>query len=520
MSKRQGSRAYSQYILLWLLSGGGGAIGGKIPAIIEALLSWIICVFCLTVSGRVYVQTRITSTFQSSSASSSVPITTMSYQEVHSFTPLERHGQLMKRLKAILKKKDDDDKAFLLELSDDILVKTIRSDEVCRRLASLCMRQYPLAKSNESDTFYLKDFLFSKWVLMGLVSVIVAYIKSMIGHMSAYLILISSAYIISQSQKERKMTTLLKMYPELELPKRLESCWSKLLNLPSIGQYSGNVKDNSKGIISNSSNCIVFPYRISLVIPAYGEKGDELHSKLHKARISCDRPEEVEVVIVDAGNNDNIDIVCKESQHWAAFQIIRYRDGDGRGPALNMGARAASGQFLCFLHSDTTFPQSWDLAIRDTLSKESVTMCAFSFGIDTRSYPIPPGVRAVEVTANLRSHLYYLPYGDQVLTLPSTIFHFLGGYPYQCLMEDYELVALIRRRSFKMKQSEGLRIIKGFTSQCSPRRWQKLGVLKVTYTNSFLVNLYSKGVAPETLFRTYYGSKVQVKPSPWEKGIL
>jgi hypothetical protein len=60
--------------------------------------------------------------------------------------------------------------------------------------------------------------------------------------------------------------------------------------------------------------------------------------------------------------------------------------------------------------------------------------------------PYPPGIRAVETTANWRTQLWNLPYGDQCLSIPSNIFHYVGGFPDQCLMEDYELIGLLRQR--------------------------------------------------------------------------
>jgi len=40
----------------------------------------------------------------------------------------------------------------------------------------------------------------------------------------------------------------------------------------------------------------------------------------------------------------------------------------------------------------------------------------------------------------------------------------------------------------------------------SPRRWEKLGVLYTTYTNSYIIKRYNSGiVTPDELFYEYYG---------------
>lgn len=106
-------------------------------------------------------------------------------------------------------------------------------------------------------------------------------------------------------------------------------------------------------------------------------------------------------------------------------------------------------------------------------------------------------------------------------------------------MEDYELIALLRQRvrllpSFRratatsvvhgcraepsQMEDEVLRIVPGAPALCSPRRWQRFGVVYVTYTNSKLVNLYAGGMTPDELYRLYYGQELAVvaPKSPWE----
>ena len=124
------------------------------------------------------------------------------------------------------------------------------------------------------------------------------------------------------------------------------------------------------------------------------------------------------------------------------------------------------------------------------------------------------------MTANIRTQLFSLPYGDQVISIPRNVFEFLGGYPDQCLMEDYELVALLRTRAALItKQPEQLKIIQGQPALCSPRRWQKFGVLYVTFMNSKLVNLYASGMHPDDLYKRYYNNSPPArlnKLSQWE----
>ena len=135
---------------------------------------------------------------------------------------------------------------------------------------------------------------------------------------------------------------------------------------------------------------------------------------------------------------------------------------------------------------------------------------AFSFGIKYQE-PFIVGLRAVEICANIRATAFCLPYGDQCLSLSRRWFNFVGGYPDQGLMEDYELVHLMRRRAQMINGISGEKfvILPGPPVLCDDRRWRKLGVVKTTWTNSALVNLYNEGMGADELFEKYYGKKIE-----------
>lgn len=277
-----------------------------------------------------------------------------------------------------------------------------------------------------------------------------------------------------------------------------------------------------------------FNFDISVVLPAYRERGIDVRFKLMRALNACKDPSRVEVVVVDAGEC----LELKESlqdmtDSWGALKIVAFSNGGGRGPCLNYGASQATARLFSFVHSDTMLPPQWDQKIIQALDEQPngvrANSCAFSFGIDTsleglNGGPYPPGIKAVETTANWRTQIYSLPYGDQTLTVPAVVFNYLGGFPDQCLMEDYELISLLRRRAallskFGIEEKERLVIIGGTPAYCSPRRWQKFGVLYVTFMNSKIVNLYAGGMTPDGLFLQYYGRPAPKRTSdkaPWE----
>ena len=295
------------------------------------------------------------------------------------------------------------------------------------------------------------------------------------------------------------------LVPRLPLGQRLLYLWPRLLALPKT--TTTTLKEST----------------ISLIVPCYRENGLEIQEKLQLARQAAMRPTLVQVILVDAGHCRELKDVSSEG--WGDLQVHVFSKGSGRGPCMNFGASQATGTYLGFLHSDTRLPMGWDERLRVTLETPGVNSCAFGFGIDTSRVGLggkgsPPGLRAIEVTANLRCHLWSLPYGDQCLCLKASVFDYLGGFPHQCFMEDYDLIALLRLRASRLPES--LAIVPGPHALCSPRRWQQYGVWYVTWTNSRLVNRYARTqCTAQDIYEDYYGRPLDgvEESSPWEMEI-
>jgi hypothetical protein len=155
----------------------------------------------------------------------------------------------------------------------------------------------------------------------------------------------------------------------------------------------------------------------------------------------------------------------------------------------------------------------------------------------SRTRRIAPGIRGVEWMGVLRCHCG-LPYGDCVLSFSRPMFEYMGGYPDQPLMEDYEVMDWLRLRSVLMNtisklgaatkkrhnnkntssQSdkdgnesdsnhgilrEGLVLLRD-RARCSPRRWNKYGVAYTSLINAICIMRYRSGATTEDLFAFYY----------------
>jgi len=261
-------------------------------------------------------------------------------------------------------------------------------------------------------------------------------------------------------------------------------------------------------------------------------------STLHR---HCSAPSRVQLIIVTATDPDEpSDQTGLEKRYgdmytgqhgWGDVRHIAYRGGGGRGPTLNMGALCSEGRVLFFLHADCQVPRRWDAMVHAALFpvQRSRTRpaaiphaCAFWLGIDTSqtrwlwkpwksstddgcvpSRQYPWGIQAIRLMVNVRSILLKMPYGDQAIAMPATYFRYVGGFPNQPIMEDYDLMDHLRRRAAILP--ERLVMIPA-TCWCSPRRWQSAGVVYVTIANAVLVHRYAtrREWTPARVFHYYY----------------
>ncbi len=484
--------------------------------ILDTLLSWMIAVVCFIYYGFRYVLMKWKQRcMQSSSSSSSSPkrcwcIPLMT----HSRTELDRHSlpERLQQLQTYLHHQHQKPKAngsccnghnhHQIDWSDEELIVLIRSQEIPRRLASLVivlLQRQRQATNNNDLTELLED-------------------------------------------------------DSLLLLQQLQRIWLALLPLPPVPSLLLN---------SQGSSC----FTIALIIPAYREHGHKIQRVLTKALMACHSPQDVQVIVMDAGDNKGLDDdifvpSCQSSTGsitttsvgggWGQVQRLVFTEGGGRGPCLNYGARHAKALLYTFLHSDTTLPHHWDKSVKQALlPKPDTTLsttncskqqqqqqqrrrrrrhtiinhaCAFSFGINTTPEGLdggcyPYGIQSIQsFLGNLRANLFKLPYGDHVISIAASTFWFLGGYPDQPLMEDYELMHLLRQRSSLLYEEEQLAILQS-RGYCSPRRWQRYGVPYVTLANAYCVYQYECGMTPDDLYRYYYGQappQRKSKWSPWE----
>jgi uncharacterized protein len=220
------------------------------------------------------------------------------------------------------------------------------------------------------------------------------------------------------------------------------------------------------------------PY-VSVIIPTLNEA-----ARIEEI-IAHARSGDAEIIVVDGGSTD--DTVEKASLTGA--RIIKA--SRGRAVQQNEGAAAARGTVLLFLHADTRLPKGYASHAFDILLHPGTILGAFRFKTDSDE----PRMRIIEFLGNLRSRHLSLPYGDQALFVRKAAFERAGGFPGTPIAEDLVLV----KKLSKMGRV-GIAEAEAVTSA---RRWLKLGVIRTTVINQFILAGLAMGISPYTLSRIY-----------------
>lgn len=219
---------------------------------------------------------------------------------------------------------------------------------------------------------------------------------------------------------------------------------------------------------------------ISVIIPTLNEAAT-IGETLRRVRSSGS----CEVIVVDGGSDDGTPELARPQADLVLSA------GRGRARQMNVGARAASGQVLLFLHADTVLPPDFPALLENALRNPRVVGGRFDVRLDAEGRLF----RLVERLMNLRSRLSRIATGDQAIFVRSRTFLELGGYREAELMEDLELSYRLKRRGELACLRE--RVV------TSARRWQRDGIARTIVLMWLLRFLYFIGVSPSYL-KTFY----------------
>lgn len=218
------------------------------------------------------------------------------------------------------------------------------------------------------------------------------------------------------------------------------------------------------------------PRTISIIIPALNE-AERIGTTLQR----LDGAGAAEIIVVDGGSCDG---TARIAESLGAHVL---RGPANRGVQQNLGAAAATGEILLFLHADTCLPDDFAGQVRSILAMPGTVAGAFRFSLDTSSR----GLRLVERMVSLRCDLLGLPYGDQGLFVSRQAFEEAGCFAELPVMEDFDLVR-------RLKRLGGIQIAAS-ASVTSARRWLEEGIWRVTWKHQLCILGYYLRVSPAKL---------------------
>ncbi len=244
---------------------------------------------------------------------------------------------------------------------------------------------------------------------------------------------------------------------------------------------------------------------VSIVIPTLNEQ-TSLGRTI--SQLTLLNPPVWEVLVVDGGSCDQTVAIAKrglESFDPAVGVQVLSCAKSGRSIQMNYGAKAATGDILCFLHADTWVPDDLVAVIEQTLSDPTVACGGFislmagsqttRWGISLHNY-----LKTYYAPLLFKPHLFFkglrLLFGDQVMFCRRTDFWDCGGFDEALpIMEDGDLCLKLVQKG---RICQVNRIV-----QSSDRRVARWGSWKATAIYLYIGFLWGIGVSPTYLKQFY-----------------
>jgi rSAM/selenodomain-associated transferase 2 len=192
----------------------------------------------------------------------------------------------------------------------------------------------------------------------------------------------------------------------------------------------------------------------------------------------------LEIIVVDAQSTDNTEGVAR-----LADVTVLTSEKRGRAVQMNLGAKAAKGDALYFVHADCYPPESYCADIQQFIN-DGFELGCYRYRFDSSHF-------LLKINAFFtRFSPLWCRGGDETLYVKRTAFERLKGYDeYFSIMEEYDF---IRRAQVHFK----LKIMPKY-ALVSARKYETNSYLRVQWANFRVFNLYKKGVAPSEIAKKY-----------------
>lgn len=239
---------------------------------------------------------------------------------------------------------------------------------------------------------------------------------------------------------------------------------------------------------------------VSIVIPTLNE-GRGLARTLRHLTIL--EPPVKEIIIVDGGSTDDTVTIARSTPLPTPVAILHSKQAR-RSTQMNLGAKYASGDILCFVHGDTLVPDDLVRMVAATLEDSKIagggfislmtgqtTRWSTSLHNTLKTYYAPLFFRPFSFFKGLR-----VLFGDQAIFCRRQDFLDCGGFDSSLsIMEEADLCIRLSRKG-RIKQVN--RVV--FSSD---RRVAKWGAIRANFIYLAIGSLWGVGVSDKTLKEFY-----------------
>ncbi len=231
---------------------------------------------------------------------------------------------------------------------------------------------------------------------------------------------------------------------------------------------------------------------ISVIIPTLNAQAT-LAATLSALVPACVEGLVREVILVDGGSSDATLAIADQSG------AVIVAAPPGRGGQLKAGALRARFPWLMFLHADTILQPGFEREISHFMEQADTQMsppsaACFRFALD--DVGLKP--RTVEFGVAVRTALLKLPYGDQGLLIPRSLYNEAGGFSDLPIMEDIEFMRRLGRSRIRLLNARAV---------TSAVRYRKDGYFARVVRNQSCLALFLFRAPPERIAKFYAGSR-------------
>ena len=235
--------------------------------------------------------------------------------------------------------------------------------------------------------------------------------------------------------------------------------------------------------------------QVSIIIPVFNE-APLIRPFLSNLR---ERTRGAEIIVVDGGSTDGTDRLAEGFCDHVISSGAR-----SRAKQMNVGADAAVGEIFWFLHADAEVPLECLNEIARIMRDPEI--CGGFFRIRLPDAPVV--YRLTDGFAHYAGLVLRMRCGDHGIFCRRSAFVDAGRFPDVPVMEDVEFFRRLRRCGRVAYSNKRI--------GASPRRYETVGPVRLTFAFGSIATLYLLGVSLSTLARIYR----RMCCSPHEQAVL